>query len=108
MPNSVRLMRLAELSAAERKTLFARAEQDIAHAYAVAQSVIDAIRAEGDAALIRYVQQFDCPLVTLATLEVTREEIEIAKQRIDPKVEEAIRHAHANIRTVHAASARKT
>ena len=103
MPNSVRLMRLAELSAAERKTLFARAEQDIAHAYAVAQSVIDAIRAEGDAALIRYVQKFDSPLVTPARLEVTREEIEIARKRIDPKVEKAIRHAFANIQTVHAA-----
>lgn len=103
MSNAIRLIRLSDQSPAELKTLFARAEQDIAHAYTVAQSVIDAIKAEGDAALIQYVRQFDCPTVTLDSLEVTREEIEIAKQRVDPKVEAAIRHAHANIRAVHAA-----
>ena len=55
MPDAVRLIRLADQSPAELKTLFARAEQDIAHAYAVAQPVIDAIKAEGDAALIRLI-----------------------------------------------------
>ncbi len=107
MPNAVRLIRLADLNAAERKTLFARAEQDIAHAYAVVQPLIDAIREEGDAALIRYVQRFDCPSLELDRVEVTRAEIETAKARVDPAVAKAIRHAFANIQKVHAAQRRE-
>ena len=102
MSNSVRMMRLADLSAIERKTLFARAEQDIGHAYAVVQPMIDAIRAEGDRALIGFVRQFDCASLDLDRLEVTQDEIAIAKERIDPDVAKAIHHAFTNIRKVHA------
>jgi histidinol dehydrogenase len=102
MEISVRLMKLADLAAAERAKLLRRAEVDIGQAFSTVQPLIAAIRAEGNAALLRYVQQHDNPQMTLDTIEVTRAEIETAKKRLDPKITAAIKHAFNNIRKVHA------
>ncbi len=99
---SIRLMKLNELSPAERAKLQRRSEVDISHALATVQPMIAAIRTEGNAALLRYVREFDNPNMTHENIEVTPEEIATAKARLSPKIIFAIRHAFTNIRKVHA------
>lgn len=74
---------------------------------AVKQIVAD-IKQEGDAALLRYTEQFDGAALTLAQLRVTAEELQAAYSRVEESFVTAIRAAAVNIRAFHARQKRSS
>ncbi|MFC4775689.1 histidinol dehydrogenase [Paenibacillus sp. GCM10023252] len=65
------------------------------------RTIVEAVRTEGDAALLRYTEQFDRVALTPASLRVTQEEIEAAYEHVDAAFLTAIREAAVNIRVFH-------
>jgi histidinol dehydrogenase len=63
--------------------------------------IVSDVKAEGDAALLRYTEQLDKTKLDASELRVTREEIEAAYERVDAAFLAAIREAAANIRRFH-------
>ncbi len=62
-------------------------------------SIVDSVRSEGDAALVRYTQEFDG--VGLPEIKVAEKEIEDAKNGISEKIIEIILEAAANVKRFH-------
>ncbi len=62
-------------------------------------SIVNAVRSEGDAALLRFTQEFDG--VRLSRIKVSAEEIEKARAGVSEKILEIISEAAANVRTFH-------
>lgn len=77
-----------------------RAAMDVSALFGTVRTVLDAVRAEGDAAVKRYEEQFD--KVQLESLIVSDEEKEEAYRLVPDALKEAIRRAAENIRTFHA------
>lgn len=100
----IKVRELAQLSPEELAALMRRAEQDISALLPTAQTVIERVRMEGDAALVHYTRQFDAPGFGSEALKVPPEAFERAFEEVAPEVITAIRHAHENIRRFHAAA----
>ena len=64
-------------------------------------AILDRVRREGDAAVLDYCRQFDCPVMTLETLRVTPEEFVRAEQEVDEGLRQSIRFAADRIRRFH-------
>lgn len=62
-------------------------------------SIVDAVRVEGDAALIRFTREFDG--VQLTKIRVSKEEIEKARDNISEGIIDIISEAAANVRRFH-------
>jgi histidinol dehydrogenase len=65
------------------------------------QRIIDDVRKNGDAAVIKYVNQYDAPDLPLEGLEVSAAEFEAAKERVDPDFTAALDRAIVQIRQFH-------
>lgn len=65
------------------------------------RQIVEAIRTEGDAALLRYTEQLDRVRLDASSLRVTQEEIEAAYDKVDAAFLTAIREAAVNIRAFH-------
>ncbi len=65
----------------------------------IVSKIIDMVIREKDKAVLAYSRKFDCP--NLESLEVSREEIEAAKSRIDADFLETLRQAKENIEFFH-------
>lgn len=63
--------------------------------------IVADVKAEGDAALLRYTEQHDRVKLVAAELRVTPQEIEAAYDEVDAEFLTAIREAAVNIRTFH-------
>lgn len=63
--------------------------------------ILEAVRADGDAALIRYTRQFDAPDAELANLIAGESEIEAAYAVVAPDFLDILRRAIDNIRAFH-------
>ena len=72
-----------------------------------ARIVLDAIRAEGDAALVRYVKQFDGADIAPAQLRVTSDEIKAAYDTVDLEFKRSATEAYKRIITFSKAGLRK-
>lgn len=70
--------------------------------------IVEAVRIEGDAALLRYTEEFDGVKLDAASLRVTDAEIQAAYDRVDGDFLAAIRQAAANIRTFHEKQVRQS
>lgn len=93
---------LADLSAADRAALTRRSEADLSFFLERVQPILDAVRTEGDAALVRFGRELDKALpLTAETLVASEAEFDEAFTKVDPKVIEAIRFGIANIRAFH-------
>ncbi len=79
-------------------------ERYAAEAESVRRIVAD-VAARGDEALLEYVRRFDWPNATPEALEVPREEIEAAVDRITETEAQAVRRACAAVREFHERSA---
>src|SRR3982750_1169479 len=97
----IQVRELAKLSAAELATVMRRAEQDISSLLPNAQKVIDAVRREGDAALVEYTRQFDAKDYTADHLRAAPSDFERARDEVGPEVVQAIQDAHDNIKRFH-------
>lgn len=65
------------------------------------KTIVQAVRTEGDAALLRYTEQLDRIRLTAGQLRVTDEELQAAYQKVESSFVEAIRAAADNIRAFH-------
>ncbi|WP_213517626.1 histidinol dehydrogenase [Paenibacillus montaniterrae] len=68
---------------------------------AAVQQIVAAVKAEGDAALLRFTEQFDRVKLSSEQLRVTDEEIQAAYAQVDEAFLLAIREAADNIRRFH-------
>ncbi|WP_028560921.1 histidinol dehydrogenase [Paenibacillus pinihumi] len=66
-----------------------------------AREIVEAVRKEGDAALLRYTEQHDKVKLDAGSLRVTEAEINAAYEHVDAAFLTAIRKAAANIRAFH-------
>src|SRR5262245_28252001 len=90
-------------TAAIPPALFQRTEADLSSFLARVQPIVDAVRREGDTALLRFARELDKVEAAEMTIGAGEEEFEAAFKRIDPAVRQAIDHAIGNIRRFHEA-----
>ncbi|WP_025030786.1 histidinol dehydrogenase [Nitratireductor aquibiodomus] len=100
--SDINVQKLAGLGDTERAALVRRSEADLSFFLDKVQPIIDAVKTEGDAALVRFGRELDkaAPL-TVETLKVSEAEFDEAFTLVDDKVIEAIRFGIENIRTFH-------
>src|SRR5690349_21544949 len=91
----MRIMR-AEQFGLKREVEYGTPEQNEA-----ALRIVADVKAEGDAALLRYTEEHDRVKLDAASLRVTPQEIEAAYDRVDAEFLTAIREATVNIRLFH-------
>ena len=97
----VRINAWGSLPEKERHRILTRSEQDIADVMPAVREIIECVRAEGDAALVRYTRQFNDVDLTGRSLAVSDEEIEKAEKSLDSRVKDAIRFCAGNVRAYH-------
>ncbi|WP_419876055.1 histidinol dehydrogenase [Candidatus Pristimantibacillus sp. PTI5] len=91
----MRIMR-AEQFGLKREVEYGTPEQNES-----ALRIVADVKAEGDAALLRYTEQHDRVKLDAASLRVTQEEIQAAYERVDADFLTAIREAAVNVRVFH-------
>jgi histidinol dehydrogenase len=91
----MRIMR-AEQFGLKREVEYGTPEQNES-----ALKIVADVKAEGDAALLRYTEQHDRVKLDAASLRVTQEEIQAAYALVDTDFLTAIREAAVNVRTFH-------
>ncbi|MCP4119350.1 MAG: histidinol dehydrogenase [Desulfobacteraceae bacterium] len=69
--------------------------------YKAVEAYIEDVKKRGDQALVEYTNRFDSPHVTPGTLKVTKEEIEKAKELVDPDFTKALDRAVDQLETFH-------
>ena len=99
----VQFLKLNELSPEQLNRLMRRAEKDIRDLLPRAQEVIDAVRENGDAAVVEYARRFDAPGFQAHMLRAAPSDFEAARSAVSTEVVAAIREAHENIRRFHEA-----
>ena len=65
------------------------------------QQIIDEVKAKGDEALFGYTRHFDHAQITPSNVRVTKEEMEEAKNQVDPALIRVMETSMANIREYH-------
>jgi histidinol dehydrogenase len=102
----MRILDWKSLSAAQRDHALRRpAQRDAASTQQAAQRIIDAVRRDGDAAVLALTEQFD--QVRVVSLRVTPEEFEAAERALTAEQTAAIERAISTVRLFHAAQAPK-
>jgi histidinol dehydrogenase len=102
----MRILDWKSLSAAQRNQALRRPAQHNAAAIAqAAQSIIDRVRRDGDAAVLTLTEQFDA--VRPASLRVTPQEFEWAEHALNAAQIAAIERAISNVQRFHAAQTPK-
>lgn len=93
---------LADLSPEARADLVRRSEGDLSFFLEKAAPIIEAVKTEGDAALVRFGTEFDrAEGLRLDNLKATEAEFDAAFDLVDPAVIEAIQFGIDNIRSFH-------
>lgn len=92
---------LATLDEAARAALLKRSETDLSGFIEKARPIVEAVRDEGDAALVRFGRELDKAAVSAGTLKVTEAEFDAAFKTVAAEVVEAIRFGIENIRVFH-------
>ena len=92
---------LATLDSGARAGLLQRAEVDLSSFIEKVRPIIEAVRTEGDAALLRFARELDRANVAEGGLEVSEAEFEAAFGKVEPEVIEAIRFGIGNIKSFH-------
>ncbi len=97
----VRVLSWRTLDAEQKRRILSRSEQDISEVLPRVREIVDAVRTEGDEALIRYTRQFNAADLRGMPLAVTEKEIEEAEGSLDPRVKDAITSCAANVQAAH-------
>jgi len=97
----INVYRWADMSEAERRALCRRAEAGLEEVLPAAQRIIDAVRAQGDAAVRGFTREFDGADLSGRPLAVSEEEIASAAGSVPAEVRVAIEHAVRNVRAFH-------
>ncbi|MEP3279777.1 MAG: histidinol dehydrogenase [Stappiaceae bacterium] len=100
--SSVSFYETKNLGPAEYSALMKRSEGDLSGFIEKVDLIIEAVKNEGDAALVRFGQDFDgAKPLTTATLKASEAEFDAAFNAVENDVIEAIGYGIANIRTFH-------
>lgn len=91
----------AALDAQGRTALLKRSETDLSSFIERVQPIIEAVRNEGDAALVRFARDLDKAALEPGRLKASEEEFDRAFDQVEPEVVEAIRFGIENIRLFH-------
>jgi len=83
------------------KKLMKRAHEDIDRIKPAVEKIIDAVRKEGDAALVRFTKEWDDPDYDASRLRVTADDIKEAYRETDPVIVERIKQQIALSRRFH-------
>jgi histidinol dehydrogenase len=92
---------LGTLGEAQRDALLNRSETDLSSFVEKVKPIIEAVRTEGDSALVRFAREFDKADLDDRRLKTTEAEFDAAFTAVDPDVIEAIRFGIDNIRRFH-------
>ncbi len=101
MPDICSYHELEKLDQDARASLLQRAETDNSIFIEKARPIIQAVKEEGDAALLRFAREFDKADVKAGRLKVSEEEFETAFKGVSPELIESIKFAIENIRAFH-------
>ncbi|OJT96663.1 MAG: histidinol dehydrogenase, partial [Rhizobium sp. 63-7] len=91
----------ASLSAEGKADLLKRSETDLSGFLDRVKPIIEAVKTEGDAALVRFARDFDKASVTVDNLKATEQEFDAAFDLVEKDVVEAIQFGIDNIRHFH-------
>jgi histidinol dehydrogenase len=102
MGHPVRILDWSTLSEAQRRQVLERpAQRDAGEIHAAVRGIIDAVRRDGEAAVLALTERFD--RARLASLRVTPQEFAAAERTLSAAQKAAIERAIANVRSFHAA-----
>ncbi len=101
MTDQVALHDLSLITPQQRAQLLLRVEDDLGPFIDKVRPIIEAVKNEGDAALVRFAAQFDGAEFDISTLAATRAEIEAAYDQLDAAFIDVLRYAADNIRRFH-------
>lgn len=96
-----RILHLDRLDAEARRALVRRGVIDLADYVERARPIVEAVRQEGDAALVCFARQFDKVEMTANRIRVAEADFDAAYDTVPGAAVEAIREAAGNIRLVH-------
>ena len=95
-------------AAALDKALFARhAEEELSRIEASVRAIVDAVRLEGDRALVRFTGQFDGVALRAGRFKVEQTEIRSAYGRVSEESLRALRRASGKITSIHKKNLRR-
>lgn len=94
----LRVVQQHSLSSQDRAVLFER-RRSLDQIMPVARSIMETVREEGDAALLRYTRDLDG--ADLQRIEVSEDEFEAAQASVGPAVYQALQVAIAHVRAFH-------
>lgn len=98
---SISFYDLSRLDDSQRQALLNRTEADLSSYLDAVAPIIEAVRREGDAALVRFAQEFDRAEVDPARIRATEDDFQRAFDALAPEVVEAIQFAVDGIRRFH-------
>jgi len=101
MPDTCRFHDLAQLDPYARSALLKRAETDLSAFIEKVRPIVEAVRRDGDAALVRFAREFDGATIEPDRIRVTEAEFGAAFDAVEPQVIEAIRFGIESIRSFH-------
>lgn len=92
---------LATLSTAARAQLLRRAESDLAGHLSKVEPIVEAVRTEGDRAIVRFARDIDKVDIPLDAIAATPADFDRAFDAVDRQVVDAIEYGVENIRRFH-------
>ena len=92
---------LSSLDATARANLLQRSEADLSSFTEKVRPIIQAVREDGDAALVRFARELDKADVTAGNLKASEQEFDEAFGKVEAEVIEAIKFGIGNIRRFH-------
>lgn len=101
MTFTVSLHDLATLTSTQRAALMQRAEADLTPFLKQVRPIIDAVRDQGDAALVRFAREIDGVILDPEAIAASEADFAAAEAGLAPEVREAIDYAAGSIRRFH-------
>ncbi len=95
------IFKLWELSQEGREKLFQRTQVDAGEFIDTVRPIIDDVRENGDAAVIKYTKKFDQADIPVDQLKVEQDAFKKAYNLVDPTLKAAIEKSYGNILTFH-------
>ncbi|MGI9364762.1 MAG: histidinol dehydrogenase [Rhizobiaceae bacterium] len=92
---------LSKITSADRAELLRRTEDDLSEFMHKVRPIIEAVRNEGDAALVRFARQFDSAEIDEDSLAASDQDIEQAYDQLDREFIDVLRYSADNIRRFH-------
>ncbi|HEX5798422.1 MAG TPA: histidinol dehydrogenase [Candidatus Saccharimonadales bacterium] len=84
--SGIRIYDWKKTSEKDKKIILERSQADMESIRGYVAGIIDEVRKDGDKAVVKYARKFDDPEFEAKSLKVSKEDIEKAYKRVDPKV----------------------